>query len=142
MTTTLHRRFDHIDLRVPSLAVARPFYAMLLPALGFTKEVSVENWFTFEREAASGVAEFFGITESPRHVPNETRIAFWAESPREIDRLAEVVRQAGGRNIEGPGYDEGPGYYAVFFEDPCGNRLEICHRMPAGNTKDEAQATP
>ena len=119
---------DHIDLRVPSLSVGRPFYAMLLPALGFTKDVSNEVWFQFEAEDGSRRGEFFGITESLQHVPNETRIAFWAESTAEVDRLAEVVRRAGGRNIEGPGYDEGPGYYAVFFEDPCGNRLEICHR--------------
>lgn len=142
MTTSIRRRFDHIDLRVPSLAAARPFYAVLLPALGFTKDVSVDTWVTCEAEVPSGVAEFFGITESPRHVPNETRLAFWAESTHEVDRLAEVMRQAGGRNIEGPGYDEGPGYYAVFFEDPCGNRLEICHRIPAGTTKGEAQAAP
>ena len=122
---------DHIDLRVPDLSVARPFYAILLPALGFSKDVSDETWFQFEADSPSGVGEFFGITESPRHVPNETRVAFWAESTAEVDRLAEVVRRAGGRNIEGPGYDEGPGYYAVFFEDPCGNRLEVCHRVPA-----------
>ena len=123
------RRFDHIDLRVPSLAAARPFYAMLLPALGYTKDASAEGWFTLQAESVSGAGDFFGILESPRHVPNETRIAFWAESTGEVDRLAEVVRRAGGRNIEGPGYDEGPGYYAVFFEDPCGNRLEVCHRV-------------
>lgn len=29
--------------------------------------------------------------------------------------------------MEGPMPYE-PGYYAVFLEDPCGNRLEICHR--------------
>ena len=86
MQTTISRRFDHIDLRVPSLAVARPFYAVLLPALS--------------------------------------------------------LRHAGGRNIEGPGYDEGPGYYAVFFEDPCRNRLEICHRIPTDDTKGDAQAAP
>lgn len=119
---------DHIDLRVPNLSTARPFYAVLLPALGFTREVSDETWFQFEAEDRSRRGEFFGITESPRHVPSETRIAFWADSTGEVDRLAQVVRRAGGRNIEGPGYDEGPGYYAVFFEDPCGNRLEICHR--------------
>jgi len=130
MTTTIHRRFDHIDLRVPSLAAARPFYTTLLPALGFTKDVSVDTWFTCEAEVPSGAAEFFGITESLRHLPNETRIAFWVESTSEVDRLAEIVRRAEGHNIEGPGYDEGPGYYAVFFEDPCGNRLEICHREP------------
>jgi len=120
---------DHIDLRVSSLAATRPFYAALLPAVGFTKEVSIEGWFTFQAPSASGHSPFFGITESQAHVPNETRIAFWAENPSEVDRLTEVVRRAGGRNIEGPGYDEGPGYYAVFFEDPCGNRLEICHRV-------------
>ena len=61
------RRFDHIDLRVPSLAVARSFYAVLLPALGFSKDVSDETWFQFEGENPSGVAEFFGITESANH---------------------------------------------------------------------------
>jgi len=121
---------DHIDLRVPSLAVARPFYAILLPALGFANNMSDETWFQFEAEDPSGAGPFFGITESPDHLANEIRIAFWATSTAEVDRLAEVVRRAGARNIEGPGYDEGPGYYAVFFEDPCGNRLEICHREP------------
>jgi len=46
----------------------------------------------------------------------------------EVARLAEIIVRAGARNVEGPGYHEGPGYYAVFFEDPSGNRLEICHR--------------
>jgi predicted lactoylglutathione lyase len=119
---------DHIDLRVPNLSAVRPFYATLLPALGFTRDASNEIWFQLAAEDRSRQQEFFGITESPRHIPNETRIAFWAESTAEVDRLAEIVRRAGARNIEGPGYDEGPGYYAVFFEDPCGNRLEICHR--------------
>lgn len=124
-------RIDHIDLRVPSLAAVRSFYTVLLPALGFSTDQSNESWFQFGTKKESGPEEFFGITESPRHVPNENRIAFWAESTAEVDRLADVVRRAGARNIEGPGYDEGPGYYAVFFEDPCGNRLEICHREPA-----------
>ena len=122
------RFLDHIDLRVPNLAAVRPFYQVLLPALGFTKDVSDQIWFQFEAESSSGRGEFFGITESASHIPNETRIAFWAESTAEVDRLAEIVHRAGGRNIEGPGYDESPAYYALFFEDPCGNRLEICHR--------------
>jgi predicted enzyme related to lactoylglutathione lyase len=125
----MSRILDHIDLRVTNLEEVRAFYAALLPALGFTKESSVEKWFSFETESLSEAGSFFGMTESPSHVPNETRIAFWAESTDEVDRLAEVVRRAGGLKIEGPGYDEGPGYYAVFFEDPCGNRLEICHRI-------------
>ena len=121
---------DHIDLRVQDLSAAQPFYGMLLPALGFVREVSIDKWFTFEADTPVRQKEFFGITESPQHVPNDTRIAFSAASTDEVDHLADVVRRAGARNIEGPGYDEGPGYYAVFFEDPSGNRLEICHREP------------
>jgi predicted enzyme related to lactoylglutathione lyase len=121
------RRYDHIDLRVPRLAGVASFYRQLMPALGFTREIPVEGWLQFE--AADGeITEFFGITQSPGHVANENRVAFWAESAREVDRIAEVAKRSGARNIEGPMPYE-PGYYAVFFDDPCGNRLEICHRI-------------
>ena len=124
----MRRRYDHIDLRVRSLAEARPFYETLLPALGFTHNVGTEGWLQFEAAGDGSAPEFFGVTESSRHVANECRIAFWADSTSEVDQLAEIVVRAGARNVEGPGYHEGPGYYAVFFEDPSGNRLEICHR--------------
>jgi predicted enzyme related to lactoylglutathione lyase len=121
------RRFDHIDLRVPRLAQIAAFYETLLPALGFSRRVAVEGWLQFEA-ADDAVTEFFGVTESPAHVPNENRVAFWAETAADVDRLAQVAASAGARSIEGP-MDYEPGYYAVFFEDPCGNRLEVCHRF-------------
>lgn len=124
----MRRRYDHIDLRVRSLAEARPFYEALLPVLGFTLDVGIEGWLQFETAGTGRATEFFGVTESSRHIANECRIAFWADSTSEVDRLAEIVVRAGARNVEGPGYYEGHGYYAVFFEDPSGNRLEICHR--------------
>jgi predicted enzyme related to lactoylglutathione lyase len=126
----MKRRFDHIDLRVPRLAEVTALYETLLPALDFSRRVDVEGWLQFE--AADGaITEFFGVTESPAHVPNENRIAFWAESRAAVDRVAEVAARAGARNIEGP-MDYEPGYYAVFFEDPCGNRFEVCHRWQTG----------
>ena len=120
------RHFDHIDLRVPKLADVTAFYGALLPALGFSSRVAMEGWFQFEA-ADDGITEFFGITESAAHIANENRIAFWAESPADVDRLAQVVTRAGAQNIEGPMQYEA-GYYALFFEDPCGNRFEICYR--------------
>ena len=54
------------------------------------------------------------------------RIAFRVDSPEEVDRLAEVARAAGARNVSGPkAMPYGPGYYAVYFDDPSGNRLEV-----------------
>jgi predicted lactoylglutathione lyase len=77
--------------------------------------------------ANDGLAEFFGVTESAHFIPNENRIAFRAESDAEVDRMARIAADAGARHIEGPMVYEA-GYYAVFFEDPFGNRFEICHR--------------
>ena len=128
----MQRRYDHIDLRVRSISEARRFYEALLPALGFTRDVRIEGWLQFEVAAADGVTEFFGITESPEHRPNECRIAFWADSINGVDKLAEIAVRAGARNIEGPAHEipqpGETGYYAVFFEDPCGNRFEVCYR--------------
>ena len=66
------------------------------------------------------------MIEDHHHIPNATRLAFAVESRKEVDRLADIVRAAGAINIEGP--EDMPYariYYAVYFEDPSGNRLEV-----------------
>lgn len=120
------RIFDHIDLRVQDIAASGPFYCQLLPLLGFTVRASIEGWIQFEAPGET-VSEFFGVTEDKNHRPNRSRIAFWADSARRVDEVASVVRDLGARNIEGPGF-ESPTYYAVYFDDPSGNALEICYR--------------
>jgi catechol 2,3-dioxygenase-like lactoylglutathione lyase family enzyme len=126
------RLFDHIDLRVKNRENAQRFYAQILPAIGFRVDKSGGQWGLFEAEGG-GAVDFFGFTEEADHRPNGTRIAFWAPSREAVDKAAEVIRQAGAKNIERPELcvDYSPGYYAVFFEDPDGNKLEICHRASA-----------
>lgn len=123
------RLFDHIDLRVKNRAAAQKFYAQVLPAIGFGVDKSGDEWGLFEAEGGKAV-DFFGFTEEADHRPNGSRIAFWAESREAVNKVADVVRKAGGRKIEGPELciDYSPGYYAVFFEDPDGNKLEVCFR--------------
>jgi catechol 2,3-dioxygenase-like lactoylglutathione lyase family enzyme len=123
------RLFDHIDLRVKNREAAQRFYAQILPAIGFRVDKSGEQWGLFEADGQTAV-DFFGFTEESDHQPNGSRIAFWAESREAVDRIGEIVRKAGARNIEGPELcvDYSPGYYALFFEDPDGNKLEVCHR--------------
>jgi catechol 2,3-dioxygenase-like lactoylglutathione lyase family enzyme len=124
------RWLDHVDLRVKDLAAARKFYGQLLPALGFTCDRSDETWGTFYSAGGDKPSEFFGFTEDRHHQPNGARITFWADTRAEVDRLVKIVRDAGGKNLEGPEVCEeySPGYYALFFEDPDGNKLEICCR--------------
>jgi catechol 2,3-dioxygenase-like lactoylglutathione lyase family enzyme len=126
------RLFDHIDLRVKNRDAAEKFYAQVLPAIGFTVDKSGKQWGLFEAEGRKAV-EFFCFEEEADHRPNSNRIAFWAESREAVDKVAEVVRKAGGKNLEGPELcvEYSPGYYAVFFEDPDGNKLEVCCRESA-----------
>jgi catechol 2,3-dioxygenase-like lactoylglutathione lyase family enzyme len=130
------RLFDHIDLRVKNREAAEKFYGQILPAIGFRVDKSGAQWGLFEAEGELAV-DFFGFTEDPDHQPNGNRIAFWAESREAVDKVAEAIRHAGAKNIEGPELcvEYSPGYYAVFFEDPDGNKLEVCHR--ASPTKAE-----
>ena len=124
------RYLDHIDLRVKDMNRARAFYGKLLPALGLTSDRSDQEWGTFYAVGGDRPSAFFGFTEDRQHRPNDTRISFWAESRAEVDRIARLVHDIGGRNMEGPKLcaEYSPGYYAFFFEDPDGNKLEICFR--------------
>jgi catechol 2,3-dioxygenase-like lactoylglutathione lyase family enzyme len=123
-------RFGHIDLRVSDMSAALPFYAAVLPALGFGHEYHGEAWKVWAAEGTLPSAAYFAITEDRAHVANENRIAFWAHSRDEVDRLAAIARNAGAHIESGPRecpeYD--PSYYAFFFRDPGGNRLEVVFR--------------
>lgn len=82
------RIYDHIDLRVRDRARAQDFYSRLLPSLGFMRDQSGAEWGAFDRGVEGKPTEFFGFTEDVNHRPNETRIAFWAETPEIVERIA------------------------------------------------------
>jgi catechol 2,3-dioxygenase-like lactoylglutathione lyase family enzyme len=131
MSPAVRNPFGHIDLRVASMAEALPFYEALLPALGFTQRYDSSDWKVFATEAPPPGAAYIGITESADFAANENRIALWAADRTEVDRLAAIVADAGPGAVSGPkDMPYGPGYYAVYFTDPAGNRLEIYHRPP------------
>ena len=122
--------FGHVDLRVADLGSALPFYDSLMPGLGFTERYHGAEWKVWARvEPPLPATEYVAVTESRAHVPNDNRIAFWVGSAAEVERLAAVVREAGAAAVGGPKeMPYGPGYYAVYFDDPSGNRFEIYHR--------------
>ncbi|MFC4099805.1 VOC family protein [Paenibacillus xanthanilyticus] len=123
-------RFSHIDLRVNRLALALPFYEKLLPALGFTRTFHSADWRVFAGEGELPSAPYFAITEDANHRPCANLIGFWATDREEVDRIAALVKEAGGKLNDGPRqFPISPTYYAVYFEDPCGNKYEVVHRL-------------
>ena len=119
-------RFGHVDLRVSDLAAALRFYDDLLPALGFTERYHGEAWKVWATTEPLPGTAYFAVTESEGHAANENRIAFWVASREDVERVATVARDSGALDLSGPKeMPYGPGYYAAFFADPSGNRLEV-----------------
>ena len=121
--------FSHIDLRVAHAEAVRPFYDSLMVLFGTEPTTPRVVRYGYTRRYGSIRADFFNIFEDPDARPTATRIAFAAPSVAFVDEVADVVRRNGGKNIEGPQFFEQhhPTFYATFFEDPLGNRFEVCH---------------
>ncbi len=121
--------FGHVDLRVNDRARAKAFYGTLLPELGFTEFHRGEKFDTFSAPGEPPFKPWVGYVEDKAHKPNGNRLAFAVATRAEVDRIAEVAVAAGALAVSGPKpmpeYDAG--YYAVFFDDPFGNPLEIVH---------------
>lgn len=121
--------YDHIDLRVSDLAKVRGLYDALLPAMGFSHLEEDGKNINYYLEPADRSQPFFGLMTDPQHRANGTRIALRAVTRDDVDLLTEVARAAGAQSLEGPeDYGGSPRYYAAFFEDADGNKLEICFR--------------
>jgi glyoxylase I family protein len=124
----------HVDLVVSSLERSLPFYRELLEPLGYTRagEVVGERgetiWYLGGAGAALGLREAQVAGEFDRYRLGLHHVAFRAPSRDAVEeRHGWLVER--GSEIESPPaeYDYIPGYYAVFFYDPDGLKLEIVH---------------
>jgi catechol 2,3-dioxygenase-like lactoylglutathione lyase family enzyme len=123
--------FDHVDLRVSDFAKVRLLYDVLLPAMGFTRIAEDAASISYYHPGDDRAEPFLGLVLDRAHQPNGTRLAFRAVGRTDVDRLAELAQQAGAAAFEPPHVceDYTPFYYATFFEDADGNKLEICYRQ-------------
>jgi catechol 2,3-dioxygenase-like lactoylglutathione lyase family enzyme len=121
---------DHIDLRVHDVAATRPFYDAFLKAFGFRGQQQSNGDVIYYRFAERRVQEAVAVIGSAGHIANEVRLAFHAGSPEDVDRIAAIARDAGAGEYEAPQWcpEIAREYYAAFFEDPSGNRLEVVCR--------------
>jgi len=102
----------------------------VLPAVGFPVRGTTAHCVYYEAQRDHPKPEFIALIEDRHHVPTSTRIAFWCETKDAVDRFATLLPGCGAKQIEGPEFcpEYSPTYYAVYFEDPSGNRFEVCCR--------------
>jgi glyoxylase I family protein len=134
---------DHVDLVVSSIERSLAFYRGLLAPLGWVgdREVTGERGETIHYLWGPDIRGSISLREkqSEAHaVPYDRygvglhHVAFEAPSRDVVDERADWLRAAGAEiESEPKEYAYTPGYYAVFFHDPDGLKLEIVHRPRA-----------
>jgi glyoxylase I family protein len=128
--------FHHVDLVVSSILRSLPFYRELLQPLGWHRVGEVEGergetiWYISGPGSSLGLRQAQTPSEEPfdRYRVGVHHVAFEASSRRDVDERADWLRGRGIAIESGPEeFSYIPGYYAVFFYDPDGIKLEIVH---------------
>ena len=132
------RGLHHLDLVVSSLERSLPLYRELLAPLGYTHAASIVG----ERGEAvwyldgDGVGASLSLREAQtppdgpydRYAIGLHHLAFEAESREVVDeRLAWARAQGLAIENEPQEWPYLPGYYAGFFHDPDGIKLEVVY---------------
>ena len=123
----------HVFLTVNDLARSREFYARLMPRLGYPARWEYGGGIGWLSPAGSfwlkqASPELAGATFCKDRV-GLCEVAFRADSRDEVDALGRDLAALGARVLDPPReYPEDvPGYYAVFFADPDGIKLELVY---------------
>lgn len=125
--------FHHIDLTVSDVAAAKPVYALVLEFLGYTCVKDTPEGCEWDLRGREPFGASLGIraarTGQPfdRYAPGLHHLAWRAESRDEVDRLHALLVERGINVLDPPAsYPDYSGdYYAVFFADPDGIKLEL-----------------
>ena len=131
---------DHLDLVVTSLERSLAFYRGLLEPLGYVRTSEIEGErgervVYLGRHGGMGSVSLRAAQSDAHEVPYDRygvglhHLAFAAASREVVDERAAWLRAEGATIESGPEeYGYTPGYYAVFFYDPDGIKLELVHR--------------
>ena len=144
----------HIDISVGYPEKSIPFYAAFFEALGYRRwEISMSEWQGSSPSRATWGLEYsngarFDVEVRParpesrdrkydRYEPGPHHLAFHAENREVVERVHEALLEIGATVLDPPtdysgqpGY--GDGYFAVFFADPDGVKLEVAY-IPRAN---------
>ena len=115
----------YVTLGTNDLPRACAFYDALLA------EIGAKRLFDFGRGVSWGVSmdkPSLGLMKpfdgQPATVGNGVMAAIVVDSPEKVDRLYRKAMELGAQD-EGPAGPRGQGFYAGYFRDPDGNKLNV-----------------
>lgn len=118
----------YTTLGTHDLARAAAFYDAVLAELGAERFMEESDYFIAwgnSRDGA-GLAITWPFNKEPASVGNGTMVALGATSREQVDRVYARAIELGGTDEGAPG-QRYPGFYAAYFRDLDGNKLNCCY---------------
>jgi len=129
----------HLDLTVKNPWASCTFYDAVLGFMGYRRVREDARGIDWEKTLPDGSLVSIGVMKTEgagqlqlpnRYAPGLHHVAWTADSREDVDRLGELLQQIGATMLDVPAdypaYAEG--YYAVFFADPDGFKLEFVYQ--------------
>jgi catechol 2,3-dioxygenase-like lactoylglutathione lyase family enzyme len=113
----------YVTLGTNDLTRAAAFYDKIAEALGTKRMMDSDTFIAWgEPGGAAGVGLTKPFNGEPATVGNGVMVAFECKSREQVDAVYNLARSLGAP-CEGPPGERFPGFYAAYFRDPDGNKL-------------------
>jgi len=116
----------YVTLGTNNLVKSAAFYDALAKEMGASRTIETEKFIAW---GAPGSAMVFLIKPAdgkPATVGNGVMAALAAKDNAVVDRVYKLAMSLGGKDEGAPG-DRGGGFYAAYFRDLDGNKLNVFH---------------
>lgn len=114
----------YVTLGVSDLARAAKFYDAIAKEMGTGRMMQEETFIAWGTPGGgAGVAATQPFDGKPATVGNGTMVALQAKDKEQVNRLYEIALAEGGTDEGAPGPRGEGGFYAAYFRDPDGNKL-------------------
>jgi predicted lactoylglutathione lyase len=113
----------YVTLGTKDLARGAKFYDALAQELGVGRMMEDEQFIAWgEPGGGAGIGLTYPWDKNPASVGNGTMVALEARSKEQVDRIYEIA-MANGATDEGAPGQRSEGFYAAYFRDLDGNKL-------------------
>lgn len=118
----------YTTLGTRDLARAAAFYDAVLAEIGAKRSMEEPDYFIAwdKGDGGAGLGITYPFDKQAATVGNGTMVALGATSREEVDRVHAKALALGGADEGAPG-QRYPGFYAAYFRDLDGNKLNCCY---------------
>lgn len=122
----------YVTLGTNDLPRAAEFYDAIAAHFGVGRMMDFDSFIAWgEMGGAPGIAATKPFDGNEASVGNGTMVALQVESPQEVEAVYETALAKGGTDEGEPGPRGDDGFYAAYFRDLDGNKLNVfCMTSP------------